>query len=243
MIDLNGNTRKQDAIVGLIDQALVRRRERQEERDYLGASLIGEECLRKLQFHFFNVKVDPGKEFSGRKLRIFDRGHAAEDRMAIYLKSAGFNLRRIGPNGEQFEFSLLDGLIKGHSDGVVIEGPALMNYPFLWENKCLGDKYWKQLDKERLKKYSSVYYGQVQIMMAYFELTDNPCLFTALNADTEDIYTELVMFDAEAAQRVSDNAVMVVKACQTGELLPRLSNDPSFFKCKWCEWHNRCFSL
>ncbi len=119
----------------------------------------------------------------------------------------------------------------------------MMQYPALWENKCLGSKYWKQLEKERLKKFSPVYYGQVQIYMAYFDLADIPALFTAVNADTEEIYTEFVPFDAETAQKVSDNAVTVIRACEAGEILPRLTDDPTFFKCRWCDWHDRCFAL
>lgn len=243
MIDLNGTTRREDGIVALIDQALESGNRKQSPRNYLGASLLGDECSRKLQFHFFNVPKDEGKDFSGRILRIFERGHAGEARMTMYLRQAGFILRTTGQNGKQFEFSLLDGLIKGHCDGVLVGGPGLIKYPALWENKCLGAKYWKQLEKEKLKKFSPTYYGQCQLYMAYFELTDNPALFTALNADTEEIYIELIPFDGAVAQQVSDNAVRIIKACQAGELLERLSNDPSFYKCKWCEWNQRCFSL
>jgi hypothetical protein len=243
MIDLNGQTRKQNAIVELIDKALIAKNGKAAPRNYLGASLLGEECLRKLQFHFFHVPYDEGKGPDGRILRIFERGNDSEKRMISHLRLAGFDLRTTGKNGRQFEFSLLDGLIKGHCDGVIVAGPQVIQYPALWENKCLGAKYWKQLEKERLKKFSPVYYGQVQIYMAYFELTDNPALFTAVNADTEEAYVELVPFDAETAQKVSDAAVTVIKACQAGELLPRLSDDPSFFKCRWCDWHDRCFAL
>lgn len=242
MLDLNGNTRKQDAIVELIDKALVIERKRQAPRNYLGASIVGHECLRALQFDYFNVPVDTAKELDGRKLRIFARGHWMEDYMVGLFRNAGFDLR-VKKNGKQFEFTQLEGRIKGHCDGVFVAGPPVMQYPALWENKALGDKYWKQLDKEKLKKYSSTYYGQAQIMMAYFELTENPCLFTSLNANDMEIYAELVPFDAERAQKVSDNAVTVLKACDAGELLPGLSDDPTFFKCRWCNWHDRCFSL
>ena len=243
MIDLNSITRKQNAIVELIDKALVEARSKQTKRNYIGASIVGEECLRVLQFKYFGTPPDPQKELDGRKLRIFDRGHMLEEYMAGILRKAGFDLRTHNTRGRQFEFSLLDGKVKGHSDGVLVEGPAVIFYPALWEHKALGEKYFKQLDKERLRKFSPVYYGQAQIMMAYFELTDNPALFTAFNSNTMDIYTELVPFDAETAQKVSDNAVTVIRACEAGEILPRLTDDPSFFKCRWCDWHDRCFAL
>lgn len=243
MIDLNGNTRKQDAIVELIDKALVAERKKQTPRNYLGASLLGGECERALQFSYFHTPVDPEKELTGTKIRIFDRGHIMEDYMVKIIRMAGFDLRTRDKNRRQFEFSILDGKAKGHSDGVIVAGPAVMAYPALWESKALGDKYFKQLEKEKLKKYSSTYYGQVQIMAAYFELHDNPALFTAFNANTMEIYAELVPIDLDTAQKTSDKAVRVIQACEAGELLPRLSDDPTFFKCRWCDWHDRCFAL
>lgn len=241
MLDLNGQTRRKEALVDLLDRGIQKARNSMPKRNYLGASLIGDECDRRLQYEYFHTPKDEGKDFDGRILRIFDRGNDHEDRMVSYFRMAGFDLRVKGNDGRQYEFSLLDGRIKGHCDGVFRGGPAALNYPCLWENKCLGDKYWKKLEKEKLKKFSAIYYGQVQIMMAYFELDENPALFTAINADTEEIYPELVPFDAETAQSVSDKAVNIIKACDSGEILPRVSNDPTFFKCKWCAWAARCF--
>lgn len=240
MIDLNGETRRRSAFVEFIDAHIAAERRAEPQRNYLGASLLGGECQRALQFSYFNVPVDQGKEIDGRKQRIFDRGHWAEEYIARKMIRAGFDLRLKDRNGRQFEFSLLDGKVKGHCDGVFMGGPNMIKYPALWENKCLGSKYWKQIDKDKLKKFSSVYYGQVQLMMAYFDLTENPALFTAICADTMEIYDEFVPFDAETAQRVSDGAVQIIQACEAGELLPRISTDPSFFKCKWCSWAKRC---
>lgn len=240
MIDLNGDTRRRTAFADFLYASVAAERRHEPARNYLGASLLGGECQRALQFAYFNAQVDPGKEIDGRRQMIFDRGHWAESYMAQKMIRAGFDLRLKDKNGRQYEFSILDGKVKGHCDGVLVAGPNMIKYPALWENKCLGCKYWKQLKKDKLKKFSSTYYGQVQIMMAYFELTDNPALFTAINADTMELYDELVTFDAETAQRVSDGAVQIIGACEAGELLPRISTDPSFYKCKWCDWAKRC---
>lgn len=243
MIDLNGNTRRKEAIIEIIDRALVKRRSYEPSRNYLGASQLGEECERALQYAYFHTPVEEDKEIDGQKQRIFDRGHMMEEYMLKIMRLAGFTvLTKDLKTRTQFEFSLLEGRVKGHCDGVVVDGPSALNYPCLWENKCLGDKYFKQLEKERLKKYSSTYYGQVQIMAAYFELTENPSLFTALNANDMNIYTELVPFDGTEAQAISDKAVRIVKACDAGEQLSRITTDQSFWKCKWCSWYKRCWA-
>ena len=66
---------------------------------------------------------------------------------------------------------------------------------------------------------------------------------TAINADTMEIYTELVPFDPALAQRMSDRAVKVITATQAGELLSRSFNDPTHFECRMCAYANRCWSV
>ena len=55
-----------------IDAALVAERTNQRPRDYLGASRIGEPCAQRLVYEFTKTTVDPGKDFEGRTLRIFE---------------------------------------------------------------------------------------------------------------------------------------------------------------------------
>ena len=49
----------------------------------------------------------------------------------------------------------------------------------------------------RFETYLSkpIYAAQVAIYQAYLELHDYPAIFTAINVDTMEIYTELVPFD------------------------------------------------
>ena len=85
-----------------------------------------------------------------------------------------------------------------------------------------------------------IYYAQVQLYMAYLELEQ--CLFTALNKDSSELYFELIPFDSEAAQKYSDRAVQVIQASENNEQMPCISSDPSFFKCKMCEFRNVCWA-
>ena len=130
----------------------------------------------------------------------------------------------------------------GHVDGVLIGGPDGFAYPSLWENKCLGSKAWRDVEKKGLAVSKPVYAAQIAVYQSYLDLHDHPALFTAVNADTMEIYAELIPFDAGLAQRMSDRAVRVIRATETSDLLPRSFMDPTHFECKFCAYADRCWS-
>lgn len=241
MMDFNSTASISGQVTALIDAGMKDKHAQQPIRQYLGASRLGIACERALQYEYAQAPVDFGRETQGQMLRIFERGHVMEECMVQWLRAAGFDLRTRKPNGEQFGFSVIDGRLQGHVDGVIVAGPEGLAYPALWENKCLGNKSWRELEKKRLAVAKPVYAAQVALYQAYLELHEHPALFTALNADTMEIYTELVPFDATLAQRMSDRAVKVISATEAGELLPRSFADPTHFECKFCSYANRCW--
>ena len=241
MMDFNSSSSISGQVTALIKAGMQQARARQPERQYLGASRLGAACERALQFEYAKASVDPGREIPGRMLRIFERGHVMEDCMVVWLRDAGFDLRTREADGDQFGFSVADGRLQGHIDGVIVGGPEGFSYPALWENKCLGNKSWRELEKSGLAIAKPIYAAQVAIYQAYLELHEHPAIFTALHADTMEIYTELVPFDAALAQRMSDRAVKVISATEAGELLPRAFNDQTHFECRMCAWQDRCW--
>jgi len=74
-------------------------------------------------------------------------------------------------------------------------------------------------------------------------LAKNPALFTSINKDTAELHHELVPFDAELAQRMSDRAVRILSACDAVELLPRITRDRDHFECRMCSYATRCWSV
>lgn len=244
MIDLSSKRKISPALNALIDQALEVERDQEPKRDYLGGSRLGVECERALQFEYFNAPKDEGKDFNGRILRVFERGHWVESAVIRWLRLAGVTILTEDGNGKQFEFSLFDGLMKGHCDGIITDGPKIFGpFPRLWENKGLQEKDWKALVKRGLQYEKEVYYAQCQVYMDRFKLTENPALFSAVNMNTMEIYWESVPFCQRVMDGLGHKAVRVLRACLAGELLPRLSQDPNFYLCKWCSWAQRCFSL
>ncbi|MBK7660247.1 MAG: hypothetical protein IPJ28_14430 [Betaproteobacteria bacterium] len=241
MMDFNSSSSISGQVMALVDAGLQEARDRETERQYLGASRLGASCERALQYEYAKAPVDYGRETSGRILRIFERGHVIEDCMVTWLRAAGFDLRTRKTNGEQFGFTAANGRLQGHVDGVIVGGPEGFAYPALWENKCLGSKSWRDLEKNRLAVAKPVYAAQVALYQAYLELHENPAIFTAVNADTMEIYTELVPFDGALAQRMSDRAAKVITATEAGELLPRSFTDQTHFECRMCAWQDRCW--
>jgi hypothetical protein len=242
MIDFNSSASLSGRLQELVDQALQGERYATPPREYLGASRLGAACERQLQYEYAHAPVDHGKGFSGRLLRIFERGHRTEDMVIRWLRLAGFDLKTEDASGRQFGFSVAGGRLRGHVDGVLVGGPEGFHFPALWENKCLGAKSWRDVEKRKLAAAKPVYAAQIALYQTYLELHEQPALFTAVNADTMEIYAELVPFDAALAQRMSDRAARVISATEAGELLPRSFAESTHFECKVCAWADRCWS-
>ncbi|SFC90375.1 PD-(D/E)XK nuclease family protein [Tropicimonas isoalkanivorans] len=224
----------------LLDDALVAERAGQRPRDYLGASRIGEPCARRLVYEVTHTPPDPGKELEGRSLRIFAAGHVFEDLAIRWLRLAGFDLRTQTREGGQFGFETAGGRIRGHVDGVIVAGPEVgLAWPVLWEHKALKASSWSDTAKKGVRLSKPVYFGQMQIYMAYLGL--GSALFTALNKDSCELYHEHVPFDPATAQELSDKAVAVLRAADAGELLPRIATSPDFYLCRFCPFSARCW--
>jgi len=241
MMDFNSTSSISGQLTALIDDSMQRARFQQEVRRYLGASRLGVSCERALQYEYAQAPVDYGRDTQGRILRIFERGHVNEECMVAWLRGAGFDLLTHKADGKQFGFSVADGRLQGHIDGVFVGGPEGFAYPALWENKCLGSKSWRDLEKNRLAVSKPVYAAQLALYQAYLDLHEHPAIFTAVNADTMEIYAELVPFDAALAQRMSDRAAKVITATEVGELLPRSFAEQTHFECRMCAWQDRCW--
>ena len=230
------------AISAAVDDAIVQNEKKRERRKYLGASSIGDECGRKIQYRYMNFPIDEDKEFSARTLRIFQFGHEIEDYAAKWFRDAGFDLRTEDKQGKQFGFSIADDQIKGHIDGVICDGPVEMGYPALWENKSANDSKFKAFVRHGVAKANPTYATQIALYQTYMELTDNPALFTVVNKNTSEVYYELVPYDQELAQKASDKAVNILTASKVGDILPRIAKSKDFFLCKFCEYRNTCWN-
>ena len=245
-LDFNHRPTFSDKINGLIDVHLQGKNAEEPERDYLGASRLGVSCSRALQYEYTHTPRD--NPFSGKTLRIFEMGHVLEGMALSWLRGAGFKIYTRQENDEPFGFSVVDGRIRGHVDGIICVTPSEtdIRYPALWECKSMNAKSWKQTVEKGVRVAKPVYAVQIALYQAYMEaivpnISTNPALFTAVNKDTSEIYHELVPFDAALAQEASDRGVNILRATQAGETLPRISNNPEHFECRFCDWKQQCW--
>ena len=225
-----------DAPISLAINALIEHAEPPEEntRQYLGASTIGSDCLRKIQYDWM-----VNSEHLSQTRDIFRRGHLLEELSRQHFIRAGF---KFVPN-ERLAFSAANGLFRGHADGIINEGPVLpgVGYPCVWEHKALGAKGWRNLERDGIERAYPQYAAQIWIYQAYLNIADHPAIFTALNANTCERLHMLVPFNAEQAQACSDRAIAVIKATRAGELLPRAYDNPKDWRCRMCGHAARCW--
>lgn len=228
-----GAPRVADQINAAIDAALIETRAAEERRNYLGASIVGDPCVRRVALRYLDGSIPDDT----RVLRIFETGHALETLLADWMRRAGFALLTEDPRtGKQFEF--VDGPVAGHSDGIIVTGPAIagLRYPVVWEAKGLNDKSWNELAKVGVRATRPLYYGQVQLYLAHFRI--EICLFTALNKNDQSLHHEIVPFDLAEAQRLTDRAVEIWRAIEAGQLPP-----PRFDErlCQHCQYREACY--
>lgn len=227
-----------------LDVELERKNRLQPRREYLGASALGNPCDRSVQFELAGAPRE--RTMTPNTLRKIAFGHMSEAWAYQEFKDAGFWLSQHNQYGALYSFSQMDGRFKGHPDGVFLKGPAVegMGYPCLWEHKGVGSKTFKAVTGSGLKKARPGYYAQVNLYMAYLELTEHPAVFTMTNLDTGEQEHLSIPFDADEAQRATDRAVRIIKATDAEELLPRAFNDENHYVCKGqCDFRERCWRL
>jgi hypothetical protein len=133
------------AISDSVEQASVREQTNDQARGYLGASLIGDECVRKIHFEWM---VTIGS-FPVRVHSIFARGHYFEAETRQLLADAGF----VFAPEKELGFVMADGLIAGHADGIIIGAPAIpLATLALWEHKALSAKNFSAVRRDGLAK-------------------------------------------------------------------------------------------
>ena len=229
-----------EAIEAVISNALLTARTREDRRTYLGASRWGHHCERALGYEYHATERDDMSkpQFGPDLYRAFDMGHDGESRMAQYLRMAGFDLQTEKPGGGQIGFSVCEGKLGGHCDGIVHAGPGITKVPLVWENKALNNKSWNDTKTKGVQKSKPLYYAQMQTYIAYLDLQGY--LFTAMNRDTGEVFVELGEPDMRTAQEVSDRALRIVQS-EHPEQLPRCSTEETDWRCRFCDFAKRCW--
>lgn len=203
-------------------------------RTHLGVSLIGDECSAKL---FYGWRWTKKPKFNGQTLRLFNRGHLEEGRFVALILASGMQIVQQDETGGQYRVSYLGGHFGSAIDGVVIGCPDMPNpsTPILTEMKTHNDNSFKKLKTAGVKESKWEHYVQQQEYMLYYGLPAS--LYIAVNKNTDEIWCEIVPFDRETAERYKDRGHIIALSEAPP---PKLSQDGSFYKCKWCDYRGIC---
>jgi hypothetical protein len=203
-------------------------REQKDTRAYLGWSEIGDPCERALWYSFRMAKL---KQFDGRMLRLFDTGHREEDRVLQELRAIGCEVFSRDPaTGGQFGCQQYGGHMRGHLDAVVKGLPEAPATPHLVDVKTCNDKKFAAVKKDGMQKTYPRYWSQAHGYMGAFNLTRGMYIF--VNKNTDEIHTERFHFDESQYKRDLDKGGRIIFAAEPPQ---RLSNDPAWFECKFCD--------
>lgn len=201
-----------------------------EHFDSLGISvgLANTECDRALWYTF--RWVTPPQPIPGRNLSIFRTGDRWEEVLVADLEAIGVEVY-----GQQDRIRLVGGHVRGKCDGKGIGVPEAPKTEHLFEFKSSNDKGFKEIVKNGCREAKPLHYGQVQLGMHMWGLTRAGYL--VVNKNDDERYFERIEYDVDFCLRLIARLERIINA---PEPPARLSEDPEFFKCRFCDHHAIC---
>lgn len=204
----------------------------EDDRTYLGGSVIGDPCERKLWYGF--RWAVPREEFDGRMLRLFQTGHREEARVIEDLRAIGYTVTGDAEHG-QIAVSFARGHGGGHLDGVVSGVRDAPKKPHVLEVKTFNVSSFEQLVRHEVKEAKPTHYAQMQ---TYMHLTGHDrALYIAVCKNDDRMYAERVPYDAGAALALMAKAERIVS---TDRAPIRISDNPESFSCRFCPARRVC---
>jgi hypothetical protein len=196
-------------------------------RSHLGASIIGHECERYIWFSFRWMYY---QVFSGRMQRLFQRGHLEEYRIFEWLEGIGFKTQTVQLDGKQIRIVFAEGHGGGSTDGVGILPARYGSFePILLEMKTQKDKKFSLLQGSGVQKEKPMHYTQASVYGR--RLGIRYCLYIAVNKEDDDLDVEIIELDWDLADAEINKAEKIINSHFPP---PRISENPSFWKCKFC---------
>jgi hypothetical protein len=166
-------------------------------------------------------------------LRLFARGANEEYSVVRLLKDAGMEIEFTGENQKRVDFGCH---VSGSLDGIITSGvPEAPNKKHVLEIKTHNKKSFDDLEKKGVKEAKPAHYTQMQMYM--FGTDIDRALYFAVCKDDDRIYTERVRLDKEYAKDEVSRARHIAVAQHPPY---RLSDNPSWFQCKFCPSKEIC---
>lgn len=201
-----------------------------QKRNYIGASLIGDECWRKI---WYELNLDFQEEHTPRKKRIFEMGHIIETYVKSLLIRAEYQLVLPSLHPTNLEYIDSDmSYFKGHFDGILVD---LEENAYLLEIKSANDAQFNIFFKNGVKKWSPRYYGQLISSMGLGSLKG--AFIIVFNKDNADIADEFLLPDDNKFQELRIKAKSIYESPTEP---PRINNSPIWYQCKACKFNKVC---
>lgn len=208
-------------------------------REHLGASLIGDECSRKLWYSFRWAKL---VKHSPRILRLFARGQREEEVFINLLFAANCDVWSVDPaSGNQWQIKWFGGHFGGSMDSIckgLVEAPRS---PHIAEFKTHNDKSFKSLKKEGVASSKPLHYAQMQVYMHGSNQLGGKQIdrayYMAVNKNDDELYAERVKYDKHQAEVLLEKAKRIIVSPAP---MPRISERPNWYICQMCDYQNIC---
>ena len=198
------------------------------ERDYIGASQIGEPCARKVWLQFNRLSFQ--EKFSGRMLRLFNRGNREESFFEHVLQAIGFKI--VESCLEQAGFK--SGFFAGHSDGILMRD----GIRYVAEYKTHNDKSFKTLVLDGVKEAKPLHYAQMMVYGRKFKC--DKALYCAVNKNDDTLHIEVLDIDQDFSIAMEKHAHDLAASYKPPEKIARSASD---YRCKMCSAAKQCHGL
>jgi len=208
------------------------KRNEQGPRQHLGASEIGKKCDKELWLSFRWAQFP---SFEGRMYRLFETGQREEERFVSDLRNIGIEVSEGPRPGEQWSFSACGGHFGGSMDGCGINIPEAPKTWHVLEFKTHNAKSFADLCAKGVKESKYQHWIQMQVYMHLSGM--ERALYMAKNKDNDDIYTERIRYDKEAAKAAMERADKIISSLTPPD---GISNNPGWYECKMCRFHGIC---
>lgn len=206
-------------------------------RNHLGASLLGDDCKRKLWYVFRWVKRE---QFSGRQQRLFQRGHSEENRYLEWLRGSGFQVWSEDEKGAQFRISYANGHGGGSLDAIIKFPPAYgIDMPVLGEFKTNGTGAgFNKLVGDGVQLAKPVHYAQMCIYGSdpVYQFTHGA--YFNINKNDDSLHVEVIKLDWKLGAALREKGTAVIESQKPPT---RISENPTYFSCKYCTFSGICF--
>lgn len=225
------NTKTARSVVEAIDRAYAKE-DRGEARCYIGASMVGTDCIAKMAL---SMRGYPDDDPDPKLKRIFHAGHKIEDWVVRDLKRAGYDvMEKDDMTGRQWRREWLNGHVVCNADGLIKLEHEGIEFHAILEIKSMNANNFGNFKKHGVKVSHRGYYRQMMMMMAMFTIPT--AFFVAYCKDNSEYHAELVGFDQEEW----DERYVKIQAALDGQA-NRVSAEPEDWRCKGCFKRTSCW--